>query len=151
MSVGEICHREVVIADRETGVKEAARLMRNRHVGSLVIVDSKKDRVKPVGVLTDRDLVVEVMATEVDDNIVTIGDLIGAELLIARESDGIWETILRMRAMGVRRLPVVDKDGALVGILSMDDLLVFLSGELSDLAKLIKQESKREKQLHGET
>jgi predicted transcriptional regulator len=150
MSVGEICHRDVVVAHLEMGVEEAARLMRAEHVGSLIVVEVTDRGNRPVGVITDRDLVVEVLATEVDATTLAVEDLVGPELLIARESDGIWETILRMRAMGVRRLPVVDGEGMLCGILSMDDLLVFLAGELSDLSKLIKQENRREKKLRDQ-
>jgi CBS domain-containing protein len=89
--------------------------------------------------------VVEVVAKDVSLDELTVGDVMGSELLTAREGDGIWETILRMRAMGVRRMPVVDDERHhLVGILAMDDLITFLAGELSDLAKLVKRETSRE-------
>ena len=147
MSVGEICNREVVTAQKDTSITEAAKLMRQRHVGCLIIVEGEAPQAKPLGVVTDRDLVVEVLAKDVPLDELAMGDIIGPELLIAREGDGIWETILRMRAMGVRRLPVVDDtDHYLTGVLSMDDLLEFLSSELSDLSKLIRRESTREMQ-----
>ncbi len=144
MSVGEICNRDVVTTGMETSITEASKLMRRHHVGCLIIVEGEEDSTKPLGVVTDRDLVVEVLARDLPlDGVV--GDLTSPELLIARESDGIWETILRMRAMGVRRLPVVDDvDHYLTGVLSMDDLLEFLAGELSDLSKLIRREGLRE-------
>lgn len=146
MSVAEICHREVVSADRKTSIVEAAKIMRRTHTGSLIIVDSDDPISKPLGIVTDRDLVIEVIAKDEDISNLTVGDIMGPELLLARENDGIWETILKMRAMGVRRLPVVEKTGGLVGVLSMDDLLEFLAGELSDLAKLIKREANRERE-----
>ncbi len=146
MSVGEICNREVITAERHTPIVDAAQTMRQYHIGSLVIVDEESSPPKPLGIITDRDLVIEVIAKEIDMNSLAVGDIMSAELLIAREGDGIWETILRMRAMGVRRMPVVDGDGCLMGILSMDDLLEFLAGELSDLAKLIKRETSRERE-----
>lgn len=145
MSVGEICNREVVTAHKEDTVIAAAKLMRARHAGSIVVVEGEGEAVKPLGIITDRDFVVELMAKDVDVHSVTLQDLMGSELLMAREADGIWETILRMRAMGVRRLPVVDDtDHYLVGILTMDDLLEFLAGEFYDLAKLVRREMRRE-------
>ena len=144
MSVGEICNRDVVITDKKTTIVEAAQLMREHHVGSLVIVDLGGEARKPLGIVTDRDLVIEILAKNIPLDELVAGDIMGPELLIARESDGIWETIMRMRAMGVRRLPVVDKEGLLVGIISMDDLLQFLTGELADLVKLVRREQMRE-------
>ena len=148
MSVGEICNREVVVIDRGASVYEAARMMRNHHVGSLVVVDVNSTTPKrPVGIVTDRDLVVEIMAKEVPESVLTTGDIIAPELLTARETDGVWETIMRMRAMGVRRLPVVDTGGNLSGMLTMDDLLKFIADELSDLVRLVRREQKREKDI----
>lgn len=145
MSVGEICNREVVTAARSLSVREAARLMRTQHTGSVIVVEGEGDERTPLGIVTDRDIVVEVVAKDVSLDELTVGDVMGSELLTAREGDGIWETILRMRAMGVRRLPVVDDERHhLVGILAMDDLITFLAGELSDLAKLVKRETSRE-------
>ncbi len=146
MSVGEICNREVVVIDRKASVYEAARMMRNQHVGSLVVVDEGSvTPMKPVGIVTDRDLVVEIMAKEVPKEALATGDIIAPELLTARETDGVWETIMRMRAMGVRRLPVVNLEGSLCGMLTMDDLLKFIADEMSDLVRLVRREQKREK------
>ena len=146
MSVGEICNREVVVIDRKASVYEAARMMRNQHVGSLVVVDEgSATPMKPVGIVTDRDLVVEIMAKEVPEEAPATGDIIAPELLTAREADGVWETIMRMRAMGVRRLPVVNLEGSLCGMLTMDDLLKFIADEMSDLVRLVRREQKREK------
>jgi CBS domain-containing protein len=144
MSVGEICNREVVTVEKSAPVARAARLMRQYHVGSVVVVADGSDPPRPIGILTDRDLTIEVLAQEVPAETVTAGDLMAPELLTAREEDGVWETIMRMRAMGVRRLPVVSRHSHLVGILTMDDLLQFIVGELSDLVKLVRREQKRE-------
>lgn len=151
MSVGEICNREVFTVDKKATIVDAAKLMRKYHAGSLVVVDEAAEVKKPLGIVTDRDLVIEILAKDIPLEELSVGDIMGPELLIAREGDGIWETILRMRAMGVRRLPVVttEEDHTLVGILSMDDLLQFLSGELSDLTKLISRETKREQEIRS--
>lgn len=145
MAVGEICNRETVIIEKSAGILEAAELMRAHHVGSIVVVESGSEPPKPVGIVTDRDLVVEVMAAKVDFERVAVGDVMSFELVTAQEGDGIWDTIHRMRSKGVRRIPVVDAQDALVGILSMDDLLDFLVEELSDLVRLVKREQTSER------
>jgi CBS domain-containing protein len=144
MSVGQVCNREVVIARRQDPVPDLARLMRQYHVGDLVVVDSI-DAPVPIGLVTDRDLVVEVMAQEVDPAAVTAGDIMSVDLLVARESDDLWETLKRMRARAVRRVPVVDdQHGRLVGIIAVDDVLEVLSDALSALARIPFRERDRE-------
>ena len=140
MPIGEICNREVVVSFPQESAVEAARLMRQYHVGDLLIVEEARDRRVPVGIVTDRDLVVEVMAQEIDPAQFTVGDLMSRELLTAREEDGIYETIQRMRAHGVRRVPVVDASGGLVGIVSIDDLFSLLAEEMTDLVRVTSRE-----------
>ena len=130
--------------EKSAPVVRAAKLMRQFHVGCVVVVADGVQPLQPVGVVTDRDLAIEILAQEVPAETVIVGDVMGAELLTVREEDGIWETIMRMRAVGVRRLPIVSRHGELVGILTMDDLLQFIVGELSDLVKLVRREQKRE-------
>ncbi|HXH01705.1 MAG TPA: CBS domain-containing protein [Candidatus Competibacteraceae bacterium] len=144
MSVGEYCNREVVIAQRNTDIREAAKLMRAHHVGDLVIVEQRGEDRVPVGIVTDRDLVIEVLAQEVAPESITVGDIMAAELAVAREGDGLWDTLNRMRSLGVRRMPVVSASGSLVGILTVDDVLELLAEGLGDLAGLIRREMRRE-------
>jgi len=145
MTIGEICTRETVFTTRETTVATAARLMRHHHVGTLVVVEEMNGgRRVPVGIVTDRDVVVEVMATGLDPNAITVGDIMGQELVTARESEGVLETMQIMRYKGVRRLPIVDKDGQLVGIVSFDDLLEVLAEQFGELAKIVAREQARE-------
>lgn len=147
MSVGNFCNREVVIARRDDGVVELARLMRRHHVGSVVICEEAHGHRKPVGIVTDRDLVVEVMATSIKESDISAGDIMSYELLTAREQDGLWEVMQRMRARGVRRVPVLDKDGGLLGIISADDILELLAGELGDFAQIVAREQRREREV----
>lgn len=143
MSIGEICNREVVIVNGQDSVLEAARLMRELHAGSVVAVETT-DAPRPLGILTDRDLVVEVMAKGRDPTRVTVGEVMSTDLVSAEESEPEWQALARMRMRGVRRLPVVDARGMLVGIMSLDDLLEFVGEEVSDLVKAIKREQHRE-------
>jgi len=149
MSVGEVCNREVVITDRESSILEVTKLMRRHHVGDVVITEDRDGERVPVGIVTDRDIVVELLAEEVDLNAVDIGDVMSFELLIAREDDDILETIKRMQGKGVRRMPVVNQRGGLVGLLAMDDLVELIAEQLSDLVKLINTEQSRERNLRG--
>jgi CBS domain-containing protein len=146
MSIGDICNRETVFARKDSSISQAAQLMREHHVGDLVVVEEKAGRLIPVGILTDRDLVIEILAKDVDMHNVTVGDVMSSELMTARESDGLYETMQRMRAKGVRRVPVVDANGALAGIVTVDDLLDLLADELTALARLLSREQAREHQ-----
>ncbi len=144
MPINEICNREVIIVQPGDTVLEAAKLMRQHHVGDVVVVDDRGGVRVPVGIVTDRDIVVEVMAPELDPMAITGGDIMVPELATMKENTGVFEAIRYMRAKGVRRLPVVDESGGLVGILALDDLLELLAEELSDIAKLLKCEQKKE-------
>ncbi len=147
MRVGEICNRTVVIAKKDLDITEVAKLMRTHHVGSVVVVDETVDGVRPIGIITDRDLVIEVLAQEVPLEAVSLADIMTPDPIIAREDDTIWDTLRRMRDKGVRRSPVVNTRGLLVGLVSVDDMLDLLAEELTDLVKLINQEQKHEREV----
>jgi CBS domain-containing protein len=144
MAIGEVCSREVVFARTDTSVRAAAQLMREYHVGAIVVVREPNGTRVPVGIVTDRDAVVEVMATGLDPNAITVGDIMDQELVTARENEGVLETMQIMRYKGVRRLPIVGKAGELIGIVSIDDLLEVLAEEFSELAKIFAREQARE-------
>jgi CBS domain-containing protein len=144
MSAGKLCHRNVITTHKDTTIRGAARLMRKHHVGCLIVTEEKAGTTEPVGILTDRDIVMEVIATDLTLDDVTVGDIMSYALLKVCESDGIMETAQRMRARGVRRVPVIDNQCGLVGILTLDDILELLSEELSMLAKLTSREAEQE-------
>ncbi|MGW8321311.1 MAG: CBS domain-containing protein [Thermodesulfobacteriota bacterium] len=149
MSVGYVCTREVVILDAEASIREAARLMRKHHVGTIVVVEKVTAGLRPVGILTDRDIVVQAVALEVGLEEVTVGDLMSTDLLVALETDDVPSTMERMKKKGVRRTPVVDGDGCLVGIVTADDLIEFLASQITDLAGVIAREQKLEAELRA--
>lgn len=144
MKVGDACNREVVVVERNASVRDAARLMRDFHVGDLVVVESRNDRRVPVGILTDRDIVVGVLARDVETESVAVQDVMGGELVTATEEESLLDAVKRMRAAGVRRTPVVDREGMLIGILTVDDLLDLLSETLNDLSRLVSREISQE-------
>ncbi len=147
MAIGEICNREVVIAERSMDVAEAARLMRQHHVGTLVIVEGLEGRRRPVGIVTDRDIVIEVVAAGVAPEALTVGDIMAPDLATVRETEGVFDTIRYMRGRGIRRVPVVDREGWLVGIVTLDDLLGLLAEEMAELARLISREQRHEQEV----
>ena len=144
MGLSEICNRSVVVTPAKTSVQEASRLMREHHVGSLVVVEETARGRRPVGIVTDRDVVIEVVAAGVAPATVTVGEIMRPELVTAREADEAWDTIRVMRQRGVRRVPVVGDDGLLVGIVTVVDLLEILAEQLDGLAKVISAELTRE-------
>jgi len=144
MPIGEVCNREVVIVQPGETVLEAAQLMRRHHVGDVVVVEERGGRRVPVGIVTDRDLVLEVMAPQIDPVTVTVRDILTTDLVTIKKDAGLFEAIEYMHAKGVRRLPVVDGNGGLVGILTLDDLIELLADEMTALARLVKHEQKKE-------
>ncbi len=144
MTVSEICNREVIVIQRDETTLEAAKLMRQFHVGAVIVIEAHNGRQIPVGIVTDRDLVVEVLATELDNAVITVGDIMAPEVFTIKENTATYEAIEYMRRKTIRRLPVVDESGELVGILTLDDALQLLSEQLLDLAKLVRYEQKKE-------
>jgi CBS domain-containing protein len=144
MPIGEICTREVAVADRAMTILEAAEVMRKQHVGNLVVVEEGKGKGVPVGIVTDRDIVVSVVATKLDGSIFTVGDLVMQKLTTCQEDEGILECVRRMRVKGIRRMPVVDSDGSLVGIVTLDDIVQLLAEEMNAIGKLIAREQVEE-------
>ncbi len=146
MSVGQYCNRHVITTDRATEIREVARMMRHHHVGTVVVVERRGDKDYPIGIITDRDLVVEMLAQNLSPETVTVSDVMSSQLITAREDENFWRMLDRMSAKGVRRLPVVDDDGALVGILTVDDILTALAVGLSDMTRLVQREIAKETQ-----
>jgi CBS domain-containing protein len=145
MAIGAICNREVVYINRDVTIQAACKLMRHYHVGSLVVVDEAGGKRVPVGILTDRDVVVEIMAMELDAKVITAGDIMSLELVTVSEDLGVSETIEMMRLKGVLRMPIVDSENRLMGIVTIDDLLEVLAGELADIAHIVSREQLHER------
>ncbi len=121
--------------------------MRDLHVGALVIVEEPAARPRPVGILTDRDIVVQVLAKAPETLPgLAVKDVMSSELVLVHETDSVEEAINRMRGRGVRRLPVVDDQGALIGILALDDVLETFAEEIRDLTHVPGREQRRERE-----
>jgi CBS domain-containing protein len=144
MTVGQICNRVVVFAFRNTPLPDAAKLMRENHIGSVVIVDESDRGRIPVGMLTDRDIAIAVVAQALDPRTLTAGEVMSGELVTANEQDDMLDTLQRMRRRGIRRVPVLTAAGTLAGIVTLDDLLELVAEQLGDVVKAIATEQSRE-------
>ncbi len=144
MPIAEFCNRDVVCATRDTTILEAAKLMRRHHVGDIIIVDEDADRRWPIGIVTDRDIVVEVVAAGLDPRLVKLADLMLEPLTILEQHVSVAQTVSTMAQKGVRRVPVVDAQGALLGIVTLDDLLAHLAPPLANLGELVGHTRQRE-------
>lgn len=144
MTIGGFCNREVIVITQGESILEAVELMRDRHVGSLVVVEAQDGGNAPVAMLTDRDIVIEILAEGIEPRSVLVGDVMSRELETAREDEEIADVLKRMRQKGVRRMPVVDVHGLLQGLITVDDLIALLAEQMSDLAALISSEQRHE-------
>jgi len=149
MTAGKYCNREVVITGPDTTITEAASLMRLHHVGDLVVVEKQNEKNLPVGIVTDRDLVIEVLAQQVPPDSLTVRDIMSTNLATVIENESLQETLRLMRDRGIRRIPVVNSYGSLEGILCADDIIELISEATNDLVKLIRHEQTSEQKQHS--
>ena len=144
MHIGDICTVDTITCPASETVQGAALLMRQNHVGDVVVVDQRIDIRIPLGIVTDRDIVISVIALGLDPASLLVGDIMSTDLLTTRTSDDPADTIERMRARGIRRVPVIDAAGALAGIVSADDLLAYLADEMGELARISARQQAHE-------
>jgi CBS domain-containing protein len=148
MTAGEYCNREVIIVEPTISVTEAASLMRQHHVGDLVVVEKQGDKALPVGIITDRDIVIEVVAQEINPDSLIVKDVMSAEPVTVPENLGLLDTLGILKRKGVRRVLIVDDGGSLLGLLSADDAIELIAEQIDDLSRLVKNELKRERNQH---
>jgi CBS domain-containing protein len=144
MLLNSICTLDVACCSPRTTVLEAAHLMRQKHTGDLVVVDDDEDKAAPLGIITDRDIVVEVLGNGLDPATTTVGSVIRTPVVIANQGEDTSEALERMRSHGVRRIPVVGEEGRLVGIITVDDLLKRLAADANSLVEIMSREQSRE-------
>jgi CBS domain-containing protein len=142
MNVSSICSRKAVTVRRSDELVKAAQLMREQHIGYLVVVepDAGNGLLHPVGVLTDRDIVITVVARETDPRTLRVADVMTQPPVTVNTDDSMDQALHEMRRFGVRRLPVIDKHREVVGILSLDDVLSALASQMQNVAGSIRNE-----------
>ncbi|MFO7543597.1 MAG: CBS domain-containing protein [Thiobacillus sp.] len=131
MTVGEVCRRDVLFAEKSLSASEAARLMRCYKVGDLVALEKKAGRNRVVGVLSDRDIVAHVMSTGVAPDSLTVGDIVVKDCATLTENEDVRVALCRIREKCVQRMPVVDGKGSLVGLVTLEELQSRMHGSPS--------------------
>ncbi len=149
MTAGEYCNREVVITEQDASVTEAAMLMRQHHVGDLVVVEKQGEKTRPIGIITDRDIVVEVIAQRNNPDSLIIKDIMSTAIVTVEEKETLIDTLTLMKNQGVRRIIVVDSQGNLQGLLSADDAIELIAEAINNLTTLVKQEITHEEKEHS--
>jgi len=145
LNAGDVCNRIVTIATRDMTLVAAAQLMRDHHVGCVVVVDETGDGRLVVGILTDRDIVTAVIAQEVDPATLRVEDVMTADVVTALEQDSVMDLLGLMRRKGLRRIPITTPDRALQGLVTLDDLLGILAEELRAMVLAIEAGQLRER------
>jgi predicted transcriptional regulator len=138
MTIDAICNHNVATIERGGGIVEAAQRMRQEHVGDLIVVERRGVSEVPVGILTDRDIVVSVVARGARSEDITVGDAMSSTLVTVNKDNSIEFALREMRRLGVRRAPVVDEHGALYGVLSIDDVVDHIAVQLGHIADAIR-------------
>jgi CBS domain-containing protein len=130
MILEKIANRKVATVNGSENLKDAAKIMRDKHVGSLVVVKKEGVREIPIGMLTDRDIVVSTCAFGIPPDGVLVKDVMSSEFVSAKISDSFYHVLHLMKEHGIHRIPIVDSSGGLTGIVSSRELLAVLSDEL---------------------
>jgi len=140
MRTSEVCIRQVATIHPHASVLAAAKQMREQHVGDLLVTERRGERDVPTGIVTDRDLATSVLARELDPTELEVCDVMERDLVTASDDEDVGEVLRRMRKFGVRRVPVLDPSGALLGVLTLDDALDAICTELAELAAVSRHQ-----------
>lgn len=149
MTIGEICNRTTVFANNSMTIIEAARLMLEQHVGSLVVMQKSSHGNEIVGMLTDRDIVVAVLAHNFNAHTLHVSEVMSCDPVTCRADESMTDVVGLMRRHGIRRVPVTDAQGTLLGIVTLDDLLEIVAEHLQAFVHVIDNERKREAHVRG--
>lgn len=147
MSIAQYCTKEVSLLTQDSSILEAAQMMRKNHVGEVIIVEHQKGKTIPVGIITDRDLVIEVIAMEVNIDQINLGSIMSIELITVLDGSDLDKALQIMQLHGVRRAPLVDDNGALLGLIDIESILRVLSQDMNKVLELFNTERCIEKKL----
>ena len=144
MKLKDLCVLDVACCTPGSTISEAARLMRQHHTGDLVVLDDADEEREPVGIITDRDIVLEVLAKGRDPGRTTVREIMSTQLVVASDSEDYAEALQRMATHGVRRVPVVDDKRCVLGIVTLDDMLRVHAAQANRLLDIVGKEQARE-------
>lgn len=140
MNAGELCIRRVVTADADESVVDAAKRMRDEHVGDLVVVEQIGGKVHPIGLVTDRDLVTRSLAEGAPGLALSVGDVMIGAPVTATEDDHVETVLAKLERHGIRRIPIVDRAGALQGILTFDDVVSWIGEQIERATAIVEHQ-----------
>lgn len=143
MPIKSVCNTKVVTIKKSASLEEVAHLMQKHHVGSVVVVEPFDGMMTPSGMITDRDIALTIGL--MNPKSTRVEQIMQSQPITVSESDGIFETIVKMNQYGIRRMPVVYEDGSLCGVVSADDLFSLIGDEISKLSKITEIQQKNEK------
>ncbi|KUG19164.1 MAG: CBS domain-containing protein [Methanomicrobiaceae archaeon] len=137
MGLVDCCRQQVVAVSPDTSILDVARVMEEKNVGSVMIVRGEK----PEGIITDRDIVLRVCAKGMAMDSVRVEDVMTKNLITLKDDTGIYEAIERIKDAGIRRMPIVDDAGMLIGIITLDDVIRMIGEEMANIAENIEKQS----------
>ena len=146
MNLKNLGQKYVVTVTPETNLEDASRLMRENHVGDVVVVEVKAGRKVPVGILTDRDIVLATIAVGAPAKPFVAGDIMTKNIVTVKEDESLNNLIDLMKEKGVKRVPIVNRERGLIGIIALEDIIGLLSRELNALAEVVKRQKEIELQ-----
>ena len=149
MFVGKYCDKKISTLTQDSSILDAAQVMRKNHVGEVIIVEKKMGNVIPVGLITDRDLVVEILAMEIDIETINLGCIMCIELVTVNYDSSLNKALEIMQHHGIRRAPVVGNNGELIGIINIEAVIKVLSQDMAKILKLFNNERRIEKNLRS--
>lgn len=138
VTVEEIIQTDVVTAEQDTPIATVVAKMAEKDVGSVVIVEDDS----PVGIITDRSIALALESTP-DITEQEAGDHISDDLITGTSDMSVFDVVQWLDEENIRRLPIVDEDGSLEGIVTLDDILVLLGAELEHATSIIQAQSPR--------
>ncbi|MGH7800700.1 MAG: CBS domain-containing protein [Thermodesulfobacteriota bacterium] len=136
MSLGNMCRKKIVCVNAGRKVKEAAKLMEQKNIGSVIVVGGGK----PVGIVTDRDILLRVVNKGLDPEKTSVDKVMTKKIVTLREDMGLFEALEKTKKKGIRRFPIVDTKGKLQGIMTLDDILYLLGKEMANVSSIIERE-----------
>ena len=144
MRLSEVGKQAVATIGAEESLESAAKLMRDLHVGDLIVVEFKDGRKTPVGILTDRDIVMATVALGAHPEVLNVGEIMTRKLVIAREVDSLARVIELMKDNGVKRIPIVAESGELSGVICLEDIISQMAEDFSSLSQISGKEKEKE-------
>lgn len=147
MPISECCSTAVVSCSADASIPQVAELMRRHHVGDVVVIEMRDGDQVPIGIITDRDIVMEAIALQLEVKVFTAGDIMSTPVVTVHAREGIIEALRLMRSRNIRRLPVVTDAGTMYGIVTADDVLNLLAMELSLMTGAIVEQPRTESRL----